>query len=904
MANTYDKIKDFIGMLNLHVRGKKMKALESLDEFLFSQNPPKLTMRDVTLLFMGYENKKGLLLAIGMENHLRKTLKSSAHYALQLIARLLETSPSKSDCIQVLGLTDRMILQQMKFDKHFKHAESTKNKGIYVVCKSLKKIKPSVPVDVYITSKTYRDKFLSWLTQNKDEENKIEDEPSRWSQVPKEKIDDKPDPLGIKSNISIPNQGTMSLDLVDIKSPLFKPAVFLSKVHGNTTIPELRRGLENLKKGFNDRQAQFSAMIGEHSKVYGECRSLLDEMRDKLVKVQLSSGSAMNAHEALQLAEKSENYALTPLLKQKAEMERVKKLIYLSNKFSYLFKLPSMLQTHQAHSDIDTIVELYQKHISIIKSNSHLPVFSNVVKNVDAIIGNVKETILQNIKRERNLNFDMIWKAAHQLSVLNPDSDGIQTILENLYQFIKNFIEDMWGKIDKQGELPWLMKDEKEKNDFDIERQATEQLIERILERCGLYIGIYTQLIEETKANSSKYQRAMKKLQRIGVLLAKRLRDSLFDENSEKPLKAVDIDALSTKMKQLCQLIKTNEFQEFGIEYTCKVIKCRMIDLKNEVSDLWKEELWSKDFENKYGTCLPSIFHCMAIQQIMKLKNHLPSIHEKFILEILEGLSEATIALVQSMQKTLNTDIAQQVRITNSQKTLLTLSNTFFIQEFVLPNISQNILEIFNIQFSDEAQIIINKTIEKISEFREALKKYFIQKKSDKFEKIIEAGINYCDENIGLDACIFYKHMLADQKIATEIRPYVFNLIGKLVRSIEELKRKCPDLRKELEQSFAEEIAHLWRRSIQVHHKQFDIKETIQIWIELEFYQGILPKIEIKNLEKCFYYLKKIYSKLKGLSKLVNTEEIFIGKLKDAKDELIMGSKYKIRLMKECLDIN
>mmetsp|Transcript_14411 Transcript_14411/g.14453 ORF Transcript_14411/g.14453 Transcript_14411/m.14453 type:complete len:131 (-) Transcript_14411:110-502(-) len=130
------------------------------------------------------------------------------------------------------------------------------------------------------------------------------------------------------------------------------------------------------------------------------------------------------------------------------------------------------------------------------------------------------------------------------------------------------------------------MKDEKEKNDFDIERQATEQLIERILERCGLYIGIYTQLIEETKSNSSKYQRAMKKLQRIGVLLAKRLKDSLFDENSEKPLKAVDIDALSTKMKQLCQLIKTNEFQDFGIEYTCKVIKCRMIDLKNEVSDL------------------------------------------------------------------------------------------------------------------------------------------------------------------------------------------------------------------------------------------------------------------------------------------------------------------------------
>lgn len=200
----------------------------------------------------------------------------------------------------------------------------------------------------------------------------------------------------------------MSLDLVDIKSPLFKANVFLSKVHGNTTIPDLRKGLDYLRKSFDDRQVQFSSMIGQHSKVFGECRSLLDEMRDKLVRAQLSSGAAASSHEALKIAENSENDALTPLLKQKAEMDRVKKLIYLSNKFSYLFKLPALLQTHQTHSDIDSIVELYQKHISIIKANAHLPVFSSVVKSVDLIIDNVKLSILENLKRERNLTYEMV----------------------------------------------------------------------------------------------------------------------------------------------------------------------------------------------------------------------------------------------------------------------------------------------------------------------------------------------------------------------------------------------------------------------------------------------------------------------------------------------------------------
>lgn len=81
----------------------------------------------------------------------------------------------------------------------------------------------------------------------------------------------------------------------------------------------------------------------------------------------------------------------------------------------------------------------------------------------------------------------------------------------------------------------------------------------------------------------------------------------------------------------------------------------------------------------------------------------------------------------------------------------------------------------------------------------------------------------------------------------------------------------------------------------------FDEKEVIQIWIELEFYKGLVSKFDIKNLEKCFYYLRKIYTKLKNLGKLVNCDEIFVGKLRTAKDELIESSRYKIRLMAECL---
>lgn len=88
MASRYDQLKQFITMLNLHVKGKKVKALEMIEDFLFTAEPPKLAIREISLLLSGFEGKKGLLQSLGGENHLRKTLKKSGHYSLQLALRL------------------------------------------------------------------------------------------------------------------------------------------------------------------------------------------------------------------------------------------------------------------------------------------------------------------------------------------------------------------------------------------------------------------------------------------------------------------------------------------------------------------------------------------------------------------------------------------------------------------------------------------------------------------------------------------------------------------------------------------------------------------------------------------------------------------------------------------------
>ena len=88
MSN-YDKIRELISMLNLHTRGKKMRALKILEDFLFAEAVPNLLYKDLQILLLGSDGIKGLLQSMGGENHIRKSLKNSSHYCLQLVVKTL-----------------------------------------------------------------------------------------------------------------------------------------------------------------------------------------------------------------------------------------------------------------------------------------------------------------------------------------------------------------------------------------------------------------------------------------------------------------------------------------------------------------------------------------------------------------------------------------------------------------------------------------------------------------------------------------------------------------------------------------------------------------------------------------------------------------------------------------------
>lgn len=562
----------------------------------------------------------------------------------------------------------------MKLDKHFKSAESSKNFAVYYLCYRISTVKPAISAEVMISRKNFRDKFIVWAKAQK--EVKIEMEA-------KEKPKSIGDILGLKPYITIPaNMSAMILNQMDVKSQYFKPQVFVGKGHGNMTGNDIAKGLENLRKTFAVKQIAMGKTITENSIIFGETRGFFDELKQDIA-LQLTEGNAFKAHETLSACEATENFYLSPLLKQRAEMERVKRLLQLTSKYSYLFKLPNTLQSHLVRNDIESIIDLYQKHVVIIKTYSHLPVFSKVVKNLDSVIAAVKSFILQELRKNKKISMENVNKSIGFLDILDPKNPGIVDVAQVIYEVIDNYLESMLTRVDKQHELPWLLKETAFSSDLALQQQAVEGLIIRILDTIYIYIDILSKLSSQFPGKQIK-----RKMQKVSITLTKKLSMSLFQDDSEEPLRLVSIDEISFQIKKIAKALNISSFQKFCEEFTISVIKTKFHLLQKEISELWKDEIWSKDFENKNGTCMPRVFQCMVVQAVNRLKETLPEFEENMLEHIGEGVGSCSLSLLQAMKVALNMESTVNLFVSKSQRALLTLTNTHFLTDKVFPQIN------------------------------------------------------------------------------------------------------------------------------------------------------------------------------------------------------------------------
>ena len=283
---------------------------------------------------------------------------------------------------------DHIVLTQMKLDKHIKHADPQSNASAYHFCMVIYQSCRNIPISVYIKNKTNENKFLKWYDEHKtNPTEEVQQEPNRWSQV-NDAVDSEEesartpvnrleDPLGLKPSIHTEvvvtsnflgktktktrtrNSILMKLDQLDITSPDFKPTVFLSQVHQSTSPADLQIGLRTLREKCKQVDMELKALIAKNANVFADCNHFYEVIGD-MIERQVTEKDAMHAQRLLGQIEITEQNLLSPMLKKKTEIERLRSLIGLTQRFSYLFKLPTLMQTYLSHVRLHA--ERHQKH--------------------------------------------------------------------------------------------------------------------------------------------------------------------------------------------------------------------------------------------------------------------------------------------------------------------------------------------------------------------------------------------------------------------------------------------------------------------------------------------------------------------------------------------------------------
>jgi len=265
-------------------------------------------------------------------------------------------------------------MTQMKLDKHLKQADPQGNASAYHFCMIIYQHCRNIPITVYIKNKANENKFLKWYEEHKVTSTEETPEPSRWSQVkdPAESVEAEPqenrleDPLGLKPTIHTEIVTTSSLlgksktklitrnsilqklDQLDITSANFKASVFMSQVHQNASTADLQLGLKTLRDKIKAVDGELKSLIAKNANIFADCNHFY-EVLGEMVETQTRESSARKAEDLLQALETRERSLLSPMLQRKSEVERLRMLIGLTQRFSYLFKLPTLMQTYLSH---------------------------------------------------------------------------------------------------------------------------------------------------------------------------------------------------------------------------------------------------------------------------------------------------------------------------------------------------------------------------------------------------------------------------------------------------------------------------------------------------------------------------------------------------------------------------
>jgi hypothetical protein len=552
----------------------------------------------------------------------------------------------------------------------------------------------------------------------------------------------------------------------------------------------------------------------------------------------------------------TETQLLEPLLNRRQEIEKMSKSINMTHRYSTLFKLPVLMQSYKIQQDFDQVVELYAKHIRVLKKFQSVPLLGKLLTQVEDIAGQVKGEIMQQLSQAKTLDFALIEKSIKQIKTLDSSFDATEFCLEHLHGRVVNQIVSISNE-SGNATHKWLQISTK-----DTAEDETEALLalEMIVERCEAELKLLRDVAEfyleeeNSKERSVRAQKLIKSAAKVFIkeFLSKAKEDSKYGGMS---------DSISVHLQTMAPLLKCRIYTKFLHTYMFNFVHWKLGRLEERIAKLWQLESWGKDTMNPHGTALPRNFVIMLNETLEDLREQVRDV--KVFETVCEGLLSTIDQFLQTLATSLKKTNCAFADVTKADMILLTMSNAEFLKCTAVPEVLKLICCYF---LGEEERLLTQHTEERAGMLIDSYLESFAEKFADyQTEQLSECVARLCYLEPDEFDMKYSDYMEAIGKPFVAVSPGAFNLSNLLIKVDSNLSQKSKPLKAKVMELVVGNLAKTTATALQSFAQNIPPHLLSHILLDLEFISEILKAYNKERLVVVLTQMKAIIAEQKGV---------------------------------------
>lgn len=223
----------------------------------------------------------------------------------------------------------------------------------------------------------------------------------------------------------------------------FDAKLFLSRIHQETSAADLEAGALALKTDFKSRTQQRKQLVKDNFDCFVSCKTTIDDIESKLKRIEEDPEGSGTTHlfNIIQGVSVQANRAFQSLFERQAQVEKIRTVQGMLQRFRTLFNLPSTIRGSISKGEYDLAVREYKKAKSIaLPSHIQVGILKRVLEEVEKVMHDFKSTLYKSME-DPQIDITNLENTVRLLVELEPESDPVWHYLNIQNQRIRGLLE-------------------------------------------------------------------------------------------------------------------------------------------------------------------------------------------------------------------------------------------------------------------------------------------------------------------------------------------------------------------------------------------------------------------------------------------------------------------------------